>query len=87
MALRLLRVTLNGTGFAADYAAACYGLIPHKNGVAIRLAGVTSGHLHRAGRSPGRGPAQGYATQDDGSVHPGIDNICCAQPCSRPLRP
>ena len=48
MALRGIRVTLNGTGFAADYTAACYRLIPHKNGVAIELSGVTSGRLERA---------------------------------------
>ena len=40
MAPRILRVTVNGTGFAANYTAACYGLIPHRNGVAIELAGV-----------------------------------------------
>ena len=36
---------------------ACYGLIPHKNGVAIELAGVTSGRLERAQASPGSGRA------------------------------
>ena len=81
MAHRLLRVTLNGTGFAANYTAACYGLIPHKNGVAIELAGVTSGHLHRAEAfAQTWGIAQAYAThaQMMASVHPDIDNICCA---------
>src|ERR1044072_7354138 len=40
---RTLKVTLNGTGFAAVYTARTYGLIPHRNGVAIELAGGTSG--------------------------------------------
>src|SRR5262249_15303138 len=48
MTPRTLRVTLNGTGFAADYTAACYGLIPHKNGVTVELVGVTSGRPERA---------------------------------------
>ena len=48
MISRTLRVTINGTGFAGNYTAACYGLIPHKNGVAIELAGVTSGRIERA---------------------------------------
>ena len=81
MAHRLLRVTLNGTGFAANYTAACYGLIPHKNGVAIELAGVTSGHLHRAEAfAQTWAIAKAYAThaQMMESVHPEIDNICCA---------
>ena len=43
MKTREIKVTVNGTGFAADYSAQVYGLIPHKNGVNIRLAGVTSG--------------------------------------------
>jgi predicted dehydrogenase len=81
MASRNLRVTLNGTGFAANYTAACYGLIPHKNGVAIELAGVTSGRLERAeafARTWNIGRA--YATHAEmiGAVRPDIDNICCA---------
>src|SRR5262245_49116607 len=81
MASRNLRVTLNGTGFAANYTAACYGLIPHKNGVAIELAGVTSGRLERAeafARTWNIGRA--YATHAEmmAAVRPDIDNICCA---------
>ena len=45
---KTLKVTINGTGFAADYSAQCYGMIPHKNGVGIELAGVTSGRIANA---------------------------------------
>ena len=45
-----INVTINGTGFAADYTARTYGMIPHKNGVSIRLAGVTSGRLKNVER-------------------------------------
>jgi predicted dehydrogenase len=78
---RTLRVTLNGTGFAAGYTAACYSLIPHKNGVSIELAGVTSGRLERAQAfARARNISQAYATHQAmlAAVHPDIDNICCA---------
>lgn len=81
MTPRTLRVTLNGTGFAANYTAACYGLIPHKNGVAIELAGVTSGRLERAEAfARTSGIARAYATHAEmmAAVRPDIDNICCA---------
>lgn len=81
MLSRTLRVTLNGTGFAADYTAACYGLIPHKNGVTIELAGVTSGRLERAAAfAQARGITRAYATHAEmlAEVRPDIDNICCA---------
>src|SRR5205823_9561280 len=80
MASRTLRVTLNGTGFAATYTAACYGLIPHKNGAIIELAGVTSGRPERAEAfARARGITQAYATHQAmlAAVHPDIDNICC----------
>src|SRR5262249_1294347 len=78
---RTLRVTLNGTGFAAGYTAVCYGLIPHKNGVAIELAGVTSGRLESAEAfARARGIARAFPTHAAmlAEVHPDIDNICCA---------
>lgn len=81
MALRTLRVTLNGTGFAGNYTAACYGLIPHRNGVSIELAGVTSGRFERAEAfARTRGIARAYATHAEmvAAVRPDIDNICCA---------
>jgi predicted dehydrogenase len=78
---RTLRVTLNGTGFAADYTAACYGLIPHKNNVVIKLAGVTSGRPERAAAfATARGVTCSYASHAEmlSAVRPDIDNICCA---------
>ena len=48
MADRSVKVTINGTGFAGDYTTQVYGMIPHKNGVDIDLAGVCSGHLENA---------------------------------------
>jgi hypothetical protein len=81
MTPRTLRVILNGTGFAADYTASCYGLIPHKNGVTIELAGVTSGRLERARAfAQARGITAAFATHADmlATVRPDIDNICCA---------
>lgn len=47
---RTLAVTINRTGFAADYTARTYGMIPHKNGVTVELAGVTSGRIENAER-------------------------------------
>jgi predicted dehydrogenase len=81
MASRTIRVTLNGTGFAADYTAACYGLIPHKNNVAIELAGVTSGRLERAQAfAQARGVTRAFSSHAEmlAAVQPDIDNICCA---------
>jgi predicted dehydrogenase len=81
MTPRTLRVTLNGTGFAADYTAACYALIPHKNGLAIELAGVTSGRLERAEAfARARSITRAYASHAAmlAELHPDIDNICCA---------
>src|SRR5262245_16802109 len=78
---RSIRVTLNGTGFAGGYTAACYGLIPHKNGVAIELAGVTSGRFERAQAfARERGVSQAFASHAAmlAAVKPDIDNICCA---------
>lgn len=81
MQSRTVRVTINGTGFAASYTAACYGLIPHKNGVSIELAGVTSGQLERAEAfAKSRGITKAYASHADmvAAVKPDIDNIACA---------
>lgn len=81
MESRVIRVTLNGTGFAAGYTAACYGLIPHKNGVTIELSGVTSGRLERAQDfARTRGITSAYESHAAmlAAVRPEIDNICCA---------
>src|SRR5262249_10617026 len=81
MAPRTRRVTLNGTGFAANSTAACYGLIPHRNGVAIELAGVTSGRFARAEAfARAFGIARPYASHAAtvAAARPDIDNLCCA---------
>ena len=78
---RKLTVTLNGTGFAADYTARCYGLLPHKNGVTIDLAGVTSGRLERAEAFRKQyGVGRAFASHEEmvRSLRPDIDNVCCA---------
>ena len=72
-----LDVTINGTGFAGDYTARTYGLIPHRNGVDIRLAGVTSGRMENAERFAGsHGVATAFASPAEmpAAVPPTIDN-------------
>ena len=81
MAESNLRVTLNGTGFAADYTAGTYGMIPHKNAVTIELAGITSGRMENAERfARDRGVTRAFADHAEmlAAVQPDIDNICCA---------
>ncbi len=78
---RTLRVTMNGTGFAGDYTARVYGLIPHKNNVTIELAGITSGRIENAARfAREHGIATAYPSHADmvKAVQPDIDNIACA---------
>ena len=79
--MKKLKITLNGTGFAGDYTARTYGMIPHKNGVEIQLAGVTSGHIENAQRfAEAHGVGQIFADHAEmlASVRPDIDNIACA---------
>ncbi len=81
MAERNLRVTLNGTGFAADYTVGTYGMIPHKNAVTIELAGITSGRMENAEQfARDRGVTRAFADHAKmlAAVQPDIDNICCA---------
>lgn len=81
MQTRPLRVTINGTGFAGDYTARTYGMIPHKNGVTIELAGVTSGQLENAERfARTHGITRAYPNHAEmlAAVRPDIDNIACA---------
>lgn len=78
---RTLQVTLNGTGFAAEYTARTYSLIPHKNGVAIELAGVTSARPENAARFATRhGIRATFASHEEmvRTLRPDIDNIACA---------
>jgi predicted dehydrogenase len=76
-----LKVTINGTGFAGDYTAQVYGMIPHKNGVEIDLAGVCSGHIENAeafAAKHGIGGAFADHAEMVGQIRPDIDNIACA---------
>jgi len=78
---RTLKVTINGTGFAGDYTTRCYGMIPHKNGLRIQLAGVTSGHVENARRfAQSHGIARAFASHPEmlSAVEPDVDNIACA---------
>jgi len=81
MSERTLRVAINGTGFAGDYTAKSYAMIPHQNGVDIELAGVVSGHLENAQRfAQTHGVSQAFDSHTGmlNAVRPDIDNICCA---------
>ncbi len=81
MTQRTLKVTINGTGFAGDYTARVYGMIPHKNGVTIELAGVTSGRQENAERfSQAHGVSTAFANHSEmlAAVRPDIDNVACA---------
>jgi predicted dehydrogenase len=78
---KTLKVTINGTGFAADYTARTYGMIPHKNGVTLALAGVTSGRLVNAEAFANKhGVARAFESHAAmvNEVRPDIDNIACA---------
>jgi predicted dehydrogenase len=78
---KTLTVTLNGTGFAGDYTARVYGMIPHQNGVIIDLAGVTSGRMKNAEAFAAKHNI-GKAYTDHAAMlrdlQPDIDNIACA---------
>jgi len=77
-----LKVTINGTGFAGDYTARCYGMIPHQNGLEIELAGITSGQLANAERfAEQHSVAKAFASHQQMLEELGpvdIDNIACA---------
>lgn len=78
---RTLRVCISGTGFAGDFTARAFGAIPHKNGVTVELAGVTSGHLGNAQRFATRhGVDQSFDNHKAmlDAVKPHIDCIACA---------
>src|SRR4051794_2678306 len=81
MTSRTLKVTISGTGFAAEFSADALGLIPHQDGVSIELAGVTSGRIENARRfAEARGVAGAY---DDHramlrAVRPDIDLVVSA---------
>ena len=76
-----ISVAINGTGFAGDYTAKSYSMIPHRNGVTIELAGVVSGRFENAQRFAEthcvRAAFDSHTAMLD-AVRPDIDNICCA---------
>jgi predicted dehydrogenase len=79
--MKKIVVTMNGTGFAGDFTTRVYGMIPHKNGVEIDLAGVCSGHLENAEAFAQKHGFRGaYAEHQAMLEHlqPDIDNIACA---------
>lgn len=79
--MKTVKVTLNGTGFAADYTTRVYGMIPHKNGVQIELAGVCSGRFENARKfAERRGVTRAFErhTEMVAAVRPDIDNVACA---------
>ena len=76
-----IRVAINGTGFAADYTAKTYAMIPHRNGVEIELSGVVSGKRENAEKfAASHDIAAAFASHAEmlEAVRPTIDNICCA---------
>jgi len=78
---RTIRVGINGTGFAGDYTAKSYSMIPHRNGVNIELSGVVSGRLENAQRfADSHGVSAAFEDHRAmiEAVCPDIDNICCA---------
>jgi predicted dehydrogenase len=81
MNTQTLKVTISGTGFAGDFTAQVFGMIPHQNGVRIELAGVTSGHLGHAQRfAQKHGVARAFESHQEmlDAVNPDIDCIACA---------
>lgn len=81
MPSRELKVCITGTGFAGDFTAQVYALVPHMNGVSLDVAGVTSGHLGNAQAFAARhNIALAFVTHEAmlRAVHPAIDNIACA---------
>ncbi|MGZ0172184.1 MAG: Gfo/Idh/MocA family protein [Planctomycetales bacterium] len=81
MTKQTIRVAINGTGFAADYTAKTYSMIPHRNGVEIELAGVVSGRRENAETFAAlHGVAAAFESHSEmlEAVEPTIDNVCCA---------
>lgn len=79
--MRHLKITVNGTGFAGEYTTRVYGMIPHKNGVTLELAGITSGKRENAERfAATHGFQKAYIDHEAmiREIQPDIDNIACA---------
>jgi len=76
-----LQVTISGTGFAGDFVARSFAMLPHRNGVNIALAGVNSGHLGNAQKfAEKHGVARAFDSHKEmlAVVQPDIDCIACA---------
>lgn len=81
MTKQTIRVAINGTGFAADYTARTYAMIPHRNGVEIELAGVVSGRRENAEKfAASHNVSAAFESHAEmlEMVRPTIDNVCCA---------
>lgn len=81
MSQKTLKITISGTGFAGDFTAQVFRMIPHQNGVQMELAGVTSGHLGNALRfAEKHGIPHAYETHREmlAAAQPDIDCIACA---------
>jgi predicted dehydrogenase len=81
MSTQTLKITVSGTGFAADFTLDALGLIPHQNGVHLELAGVTSGRIENARRfAEARGVARAFAGHREmlEAVRPDIDLVVSA---------
>lgn len=76
-----LNVTISGTGFAGDFVARSFAMLPHRNGVSLRLAGVNSGHLGNAETFAKRhGVEKAFDSHREmlAAMKPDIDCIACA---------
>ncbi len=81
MSSNKLKVTISGTGFAGDFTAQAFGMVPHRNGLDIELAGVCAGHLGNAQRFAEKyGVRAAYETHQAmlDATQPDIDCIACA---------
>jgi predicted dehydrogenase len=81
MSTHTLKVTISGTGFAGDFVARSFAMLPHRNGVELKLSGVNSGHLGNAERfAVKHGVGRAFASHQEmlDAVKPDIDCIACA---------
>ncbi len=79
--MKTLNITISGTGFAGDFTARAMRLLPHRNGVDVRLAGITSGHLGNAERFAARHGVDAAFSSHREMLHaikPDVDCIACA---------
>ena len=78
---KTLKITISGTGFAGDFVARSFAMLPHRNGVQLKLAGVNSGRLGNAKLFAKRhGVDQAFDSHQEmlETIKPDIDCIACA---------